>query len=85
MSLVSVYYPTFLGDTVPVLRWHQEAFDGISSSEMDLDTYLTTKISDTFTETLSTGNHHMNVVVVGVIGAGVITPGTGKRPMCCCV
>ena len=42
---------------------------------MDLDTYLTTNILDTFAETPGIGYHHVDVV--GVIGASVTTPGMG--------
>ena len=43
---------------------------------MDLFTYLTTDIPDSFTETLSIGNHHVDIVVavVSVMGAVVVAP-----------
>ena len=45
---------------------------------MDLDTYLTTNVLDTFGETLGMGNHHMDVavVVIGVFGVDVLIPAT---------
>ena len=50
----------------------------LSSLKMDLDAYLSTNILDAFAETISIGNHHIDVVVViGVFGVGVLTPGTG--------
>ena len=46
---------------------------------MDLDTYLTTNVLDTFAKTLVIRCHYLDVivVVVGVVGAVVTTPGTG--------
>ena len=45
---------------------------------MDMDSYLTTNILDTFTEILGIRNNHMDVVVVvvSVVGVGFTTPGT---------
>ena len=42
---------------------------------MDLDTYLTTNVLDTFIETLGIRNYHVDDIMVGV-GAGVTTSGT---------
>ena len=42
---------------------------------MDLDTYLTTNILDTFAEPLGIRYHNVYVILV-VVGVGVITPGT---------
>ena len=44
---------------------------------MDLYTYITTNVLDTFTETLGIRYHHVDVIVVGVVGAGVTIPGSG--------
>ena len=71
-----VYYTTFLRDIIFVLGCHWEAFDGDDTFEVDLDTYLTTNILDTFTETLSIRYHHMDVTVF-VADAGITAPGTG--------
>ena len=73
IALVPVYYYTFLDD---VLGCHQEAFDGSASPEMDLDTYLTTNVLDTFAETLDIRKHHTDAVVVVSVGAGVTISGT---------
>ena len=39
---------------------------------MDLYTYLTTNVLNTFAETLGIGDHHMDVVVVVVGAVGVV-------------
>ena len=77
MPLVSVYYSTFMCDIIHVPGCHQVTFDGVALLEVDLDAYFATNILDT--ETLSVRFHNMCVVmiVVGVVSAGVTTPGTG--------
>ena len=51
----------------------------LASLKMDLDTYLTTNVLDTLVETFGKGYHHVDVIVVviGVTGAVVATPGIG--------
>ena len=48
---------------------------------MDVDSYLTTNVLETSTETFGKGYHYVDVgvvalVIVGVISVGVIVPGT---------
>ena len=52
-------------------------FDGVIPLEIDKDSYLTTNVLDTFTEPLSIGYHHVDVIVI-ILGAGINTSGTGE-------
>ena len=42
ITLVSVYYSTFLGAVIPIFGCQEEAFGGIASPEMDMDTNIIT-------------------------------------------
>ena len=76
VTFIPVNYSAFLTDIVLVLRCHYEGFDGNTTPEMGLYTYLATNVLNTFTETLCVGSHQMDVVVVDVGAvAVVITPG----------
>ena len=47
VTLTSVYYTTLLCDVILILRGHLEAFNGITSLEMDLDPHFATNVLET--------------------------------------
>ena len=76
ITLVSLYFSTFLCDVVPVLGCNLEAFDGIASPKMHLYPYLIAHALNSSAETLGIRSYHV-YVGVAVISTSVIAPRPG--------
>ena len=80
ITLLLVYYSTFLCDVILVLWCHWEASNGVSHPKVDLDAYYH-EHSETFSKILDKRFHHIDIAVLDVIfisdiGVGVVVPET---------
>ena len=87
ITLITVYYSTFLCDFILYLRDHQEASDGIAPLKVDLDAYLTKTVLETFAKFLGISYSHMDVTVLVIVGGGgvgiAIVTGTARFHLIC--
>ena len=59
VTLIPIYDATLLGDVVSIFGFHQEVFDGLASSEVDLYAIFLAGVFKTFTKTFAVWNSYV--------------------------